>query len=296
MSRKVIITCAITGGHGNFAKVPDFPVTPEQIVRDCLAVREAGAAIVHIHVRDRDTGQHSGELELFREVVNGIRESGSDLLINLTTGWGGRYVPGDDDVLSPGPGTNFSSPERRVLHVVDLKPDICTLDVGTLNFGEQVFIGFPPHLRKMAAAMRNAGVKPELEVFELGHIETAKSLIAEGLIDDTPLFQICLGIPNAAPATPEVLGLMRSMLPQDANWAAFAIGRSAFDMVAQAAASGGNVRIGLEDTLYMAPGEFATNVKLVSRARQIIENLGHKAATPEEARQIIGLPTIERPA
>ncbi|MBY6059399.1 3-keto-5-aminohexanoate cleavage protein [Leisingera daeponensis] len=289
MSRKVIITCAITGGHSNFAKVPDFPISPGQIVRDCLSARQAGASIVHIHVRDPETGQHSGELELFRQVVKGIRDSGSDLIINLTTGWGGRFVPGEDNVQKPGPGTNFASPERRVKHVVELRPDICTLDVGTLNFGEQVFIGFPPHLRKMASAMREAGVKPELEVFELGHIETAKSLIAEGLIEGTPLFQMCLGIPNAAPPRPEVLSLMQSMLPEGANWAAFAIGRDSFRMVAQAVLAGGHVRVGLEDTLYMGPGEFATNSKLVDRARQIIEALGAEVATPDDARAIIGL-------
>lgn len=289
MSRKVIITCAITGGHGNFAKVPGFPITPEQIANDCLTARAAGAAIVHIHVRDPQTGQHSGELSLFREVVSRVRDSGSDVLINLTTGWGGRFVPGDDDPLKPGLGTNFASPERRVLHVVDLKPHIATLDVGTLNFGEQVFIGFPPHLRKMAAAMRDSGVRPELECFELGHIVLARSLIAEGLIAGRPMFQLCLGIPNAAPATPEVLAIMRSMLPTDCEWAAFAIGRDCFEMVAQAVVAGGHVRVGLEDNLYLGPKEYATNEKLVQRAVRIINELGATPASPAEAAVILGL-------
>lgn len=289
MSRKVIITCAVTGGHSNFSKVPDFPITPEQIARDCLEARAAGAAIVHIHVRDPETGQHSGELSLFQEVVGRIRDSGSDVLINLTTGWGGRFVPGDDDPRIGGPGTNLATPQRRVLHVVDLRPDICTLDVGTLNFGEQIFVGFPPHLRIMAKKMQESGVKPELECFELGHIMTAKSLIKEGLIDGAPMFQLCLGIPNAAPAAPEVLTIMRGMLPSNANWAAFAIGRQCFEMAAQAISAGGHVRVGLEDNLYMGPGEFATNAKLVERVSRIVSELGSEPATPGEAADILGL-------
>lgn len=290
MTKKTIITCAVTGGHGNFAKVPDFPITPEQIARDCLAARAAGAAVVHIHVRDPNTGEHSGELELFRKVVGIVRESGSDVLINLTTGWGGRYVPGAENPQTGGPGTNLASPERRLLHVKDLRPHLCTLDVGSLNFGEQVFMGYPPHIREMAAGMRDSGVKPELECFELGHIMQARSLIDAGLVVGRPLFQLCLGIPNAAPPTAEALMAMRAMLPANANWAAFAIGRDCFDMVALSALLGGHVRVGLEDNLYMGPGEFATNAKLVARAAEIVRTLGRSVATPAEAAEIIGLP------
>ena len=289
MTNKVIITCAITGGHGNFAKVPDFPITPEQIARDCLRARAAGAAVVHIHVRDPQTGQHSGELELFREVVKRVRDSGSDVLINLTTGWGGRYVPGAENPQIGGPGTNLANPERRLLHIVDLRPNICTLDVGTVNFGEQIFVGFPPHIREMAGKIRDIGVTPELECFELGHIAQARALIDSGLVTGAPLFQLCLGIPNAAPATPETLMAMRAMLPPNANWAAFAIGRQCFDFVALSALLGGHVRVGLEDNLYMAPGEFATNEKLVAKAADIIVMLGRSVATPAEAARIIGL-------
>ncbi|MBN9581062.1 MAG: 3-keto-5-aminohexanoate cleavage protein [Afipia sp.] len=289
MTDKVIITCAITGGHGNFAKVPDFPITPEQIARDCLRARAAGAAIVHIHVRNPQTGQHSGDLELFREVVKRVRDSGSDVLINLTTGWGGRYVPGADNPQIGGPGTNLANPERRLLHIVDLRPSICTLDVGTVNFGEQIFVGFPPHIREMAAKIRDIGVTPELECFELGHIAQARALIDSGLVIGTPLFQLCLGIPNAAPATPETLMAMRAMLPPNANWAAFAIGRQCFDFAALSTLLGGHVRVGLEDNLYMSPGEFATNEKLVAKAADIVETLGRSVATPAEAARIIGL-------
>lgn len=289
MTDRVIVTCAITGGHGNFAKVPDFPITPQQIASDCLRARAAGAAIVHIHVRDPQTGQHSGELALFREVVARVRDSGSDVLINLTTGWGGRYVPGADNPQIGGPGTNLANPERRLRHVVDLRPDICTLDVGTVNFGEQIFVGFPPHIREMASKIRSIGVVPELECFELGHIAQARALIDTGLVAGTPLFQLCLGIPNAAPATPQVLMAMRSMLPPKANWAAFAIGRQCFDYVALSALLGGHVRVGLEDNLYMAPGEFATNERLVAKAVDIVQMLGRTVATPVEAAMIIGL-------
>lgn len=287
--RKVIITCAITGGHGDFAKVPDFPITPEEIARDCLRARAAGAAVVHIHVRNPETGQHSGELDLFRDVVRRVRQSGSDVLINLTTGWGGRYVPSPANPQVGGPGTNLASPERRLRHVVDLQPNICTLDVGSLNFGEQIFVGFPPHIREMAAAIRDAGVKPEIECFELGHITQARSLIDAGLVTGDPLFQLCLGIPNAAPATPETLMAMRTMLPPNANWAAFAVGRLSFDLVALSTLLGGHVRVGLEDNLYMGRGEFATNEKLVAKASDIITSLGRSIATPAEAAGIIGL-------
>ena len=291
MARKVIITCAITGGHADFAKVPDYPVTPEQIARDCIRARAAGAAIVHVHVRDPQTGAHSGETALFAEVVRRVREAGCDVLVNLTTGWGARYVPSEGNPRVGGPGTNLETPERRMAHVLALKPDICTLDVGTLNFGEQIFVGFPPHLRTMARTAQELRVKPELECFELGHIVLAKSLIAQGLIDAPPMFQLCLGIPNAAPATPEVLALMRSMLPPDANWSAFAIGRRCFEMVGQVVAAGGHVRVGLEDNLYMAPGEFATNEKLVARAARIVAEMGAEPATPAEAAATLQLPS-----
>jgi uncharacterized protein (DUF849 family) len=183
----------------------------------------------------------------------------------------------------------LASPERRLQHVVDLRPNICTLDVGSLNFGEQIFVGFPPYIREMAGVIRDIGVKPEIECFELGHISQARSLIDAGLIIGEPLFQLCLGIPNAAPATAETLMAMRAMLPPNANWAAFAIGRKCFDMVAWSTLLGGHVRVGLEDSLYMRAGEFATNEKLVGKAAKIIETLGRSRATPVEAAEIIGL-------
>lgn len=288
------MTCAVTGSHQNFQHHPDFPITPEQIARSCLEARAAGAAIVHVHVRDPETGAPSGDPSLYREVVERLRDAGSDVLINLTTGEGGRYAPDEQEPARGGPGTTLRRPELRVRHVTELRPDICSLDVGTANFGEHVFMNTPGHLRTMAAAIKAAGVKPEMEVFELGHIRFAAQLIEEGHIDAPPMFQICLGIPWAAPATAEVLTLMRDMLPQGARWAAFGISRWEFPMVAQAVTLGGHVRVGLEDNLYLSRGEFATNATLVEKAVRIIRELGAEPVEPGRAAEILDLPPRTR--
>jgi len=289
MSEEVILTCAVCGGHNNQGRHPNYPITPEHIARDCIEVAQAGAAIVHIHVRDPQTGMRSGDPELFREVVERIRDSGSDVLINLTTSEGARFAPGEEDAAVGGPGTTLIQPLDRLHHVEQLRPDICTLDVGTFNFGETIFVNTPSHLRTMAKRIRELGVKPELEVFEPGHIVFAKSLIADGLIDGPPMFQLCLGIPHASPATPEILSVMRGLLPQDANWSAFGISRMEFSIVAQAAAQGGNCRVGLEDNLYLNRGEFASNLQLVERAVRIITELGRETATAAQAAQRLGI-------
>ena len=289
MSQEVVVTCAVTGGHNNFHKHPDYPITPKQIADSALAARQAGAAIVHIHVRDPATGIRSGDAALFREVTERIRDSGSDVLVNLTTSEGGRFVPGDDDPKIGGEGTTLRHPLERLTHVEELKPDICTLDVGTFNFGEQIFVNTPAHLRIMAKRIKELGIKPEMEVFEPGHIMFARRLIEEGLIEDPPMFQLCMGIPHASPATPEVLSLMRSLLPDGAYWAAFGISRWEFPIVAQAVNLGGNVRVGLEDNLYLAQGEFATNAKLVEKAVRIVRELGADIVEPGRAAEILGL-------
>ena len=289
MTREVIVTCAVTGSHQNFHKHPDFPVTPAQIAQSCMDARKAGAAVVHVHVRDPSTGAPSGDPALYREVVERIRDQGSDVLINLTTGEGGRYAPDPDDPARGGPGTTLRRPELRVRHVLELRPDICSLDVGTANFNEHVFMNTPGHLRVMAEAIRDAGVKPEMEVFELGHVRFACRLIEEGYIDEPPMFQICLGIPWAAPATPEVMALMRDQLPPGAVWAGFGISRFEFPMVAQAVTLGGHVRVGLEDNLYLSKGEFATNATLVEKAVRIIRELGAEPAEPRRAAEILAL-------
>ena len=289
MAQEVIITCAVTGGHQNFQKHPDFPITPQQIATACLEARKAGAAIAHIHVRDPQTGMPSGEPALYREVVERIRDAGSDLLINLTTGEGGRYMPGDENPAIGGAGTTLRRPELRLRHIEDLRPDICSLDVGTMNFGESVFMNTPGHLRIMAAKIKELGVRPELEVFEPGHIVLARQLIKEGLIEQPAMFQLCLGIPYGSPATPEVMTVMRNLLPADANWAAFGISRHEFPMVAQAVNLGGHVRVGLEDNLYLGPGRFASNAELVARAVRIVHELGAEIVEPERAAQLLEL-------
>lgn len=290
MTRAVVITCAVTGAFGTKAQNPALPVTPEEIARSALEAAEAGAAVVHIHVRDPESQGPSMDLSLYRETVERIRAENDEVLINLTCGAGARFVPGAPEPRSAGPGTTLTTPEARVAHVEALRPDIASLDVGSLNFGEHVFVNTPAHLRVMADRMRAAGAKPEIEVFDLGHIALAGKLISEGHLDRPPLFQICLGIPHGAPATPQTLLAMQSQLPADAVWSGFGISRAQFPMVAMVAALGGHVRVGLEDNLYLSKGNLAPgNGALVERAVQILELTGDRAATPSEAREIFGV-------
>jgi uncharacterized protein (DUF849 family) len=210
-------------------------------------------------------------------------------LVNLTTSEGARFVPGPDDAAMGGPGTTLVQPLQRLVHVEALRPDICTLDVGTFNFGEQIFVNTPEHLRIMATRIRELGVKPEMEVFEPGHIMFARRLIEDGYIEEPPMFQLCMGIPHASPAKPEVLNLMRSLLPENANWAAFGISRAEFQIVAQAVSLGGHCRVGLEDNLYLSKGEFATNARLVEKAVRVIRELDADVVEPARAREILQL-------
>jgi uncharacterized protein (DUF849 family) len=290
MADKVIITCAVTGNLTKPEQHPDLPITPEQIATAAIDAAKAGAAIAHIHVRDPQTGAPSMALEHYREVVERIRASGTDLIINLTTGPGGRFVPSDDDPKVAGPGTTLVRPERRVEHVLALKPEICSLDLNTMWFGSAVVINTPRNARIMAEAIRGAGVKPELEVFDSGDLQLADQLLADGVLARPPLFQIVLGIRNGFPATPETLLYAKSLLPGDAMWAAMGIGRMEFPIVAQACLLGGHVRVGLEDNLYLNKGVLApSNAALVERAVQLIELLGRSPAPPAEARAILGL-------
>ena len=290
MPRKVVITCALTGSQDTCAKNPAIPASPEEIAQSAIDAAKAGASVVHIHVRDPETKLASMDEALYAEAVKRIGDSGSDVIINLTTGPGARYEPGGEDPAVPGPATTLKSPAERVKHILALKPPVCTLDVATFNFGESVFMNTPAHLREMADAMNSAGVKPEIEVFDTGHIVLARHLIHEGHLKEPPLFQLCLGIPYGAPATPEAMVAMRNMLPGNAVWSAFGIGRSEFPMVAQSVIAGGHVRVGLEDNLYMAKGVLApSNAALVERAARIIEELGSQVATPDEAREIFGV-------
>ncbi len=289
MQRKVMISCAVTGSADSPRKNPAVPVTPEQIARSSIEAAKAGAAIVHIHVRDPQTTRPSMDGALYRETVERIRASGSDVLINLTTGPGARFAPGADDPLAPGPATNLKPPQERVRHVLELKPDICSLDMGSLNMGSYVFINTPEHLQTMAVAIRDAGVLPELEVFETGHLLLAKRMIETGHIKAPGMFQICLGVAWGQPATPEAMSYMRNLLPPASPWFAFGISLHQFPMVAQAVLLGGHVRVGLEDNLYLEKGKLApSNAALVEKAARIIEILGDQVATAAEARGMLG--------
>jgi uncharacterized protein (DUF849 family) len=245
---------------------------------------------VHIHVRDPQTTRPSMEVALYREVVDRIRESGSDVLINLTTGPGARFVPGEVNPQQPGAGTTLRLPAERVQHILELKPEICSLDMGSLNMGSQVFINTPSHLEAMAMAIRGAGVLPELEVFEAGHLLLAKRMITNGHIDRPGMFQICLGIAWGQPATPEAMSYMRTLLPEQSPWFAFGISLHQFPMAAQAVLLGGHPRVGLEDNIYLEKGKLApSNAALVEKAARIVEVLGDNVATPAQARQMLGI-------
>ena len=290
MSRKVVVTCALTGGFDTIDRNPAVPVTPEQIARSAVDAARAGAAAVHIHVRDPRTGKPSMALELYQESVERIRAEDKAVIINLTSGPGGRFIPTPDEPLKSAPGTTLTTPDVRMRHIEKLRPEICSLDVGSMNFGPHVFINTPVHLADMARRAKAAGVKPEIEVFDMGHIELGKKLIADGLINAPPLFQLCLGISFGAPATPESMLAMRNNLPAGAIWSAFGISRLQFPMVAQSVLLGGHVRVGLEDNLYLEAGKLApSNAVLVEKAVKIIELLGASVASPTEARQIFGL-------
>jgi uncharacterized protein (DUF849 family) len=290
MQRKVIISCAVTGSADSPRKNPAVPVTPAEIAASSIEAAKAGAAIVHIHVRNPRTSLPSMDPALYREAVERIRASGCDVLINLTTGPGARFVPGADDPSQPGPETSLKRPETRVRHVLELRPEICSLDMGSMNMGGRVFINTPAHLETMAIAIRDAGVLPELEVFETGHLLLAKRMIETGQIKPPGMFQICLGIAWGQPATPEAMIYMRSLLPSGSPWFAFGISLYQFPMVAQAIVLGGHVRVGLEDNLYLEKGKLApSNAALVEKAANIIRILGDEVATAGEARRILGL-------
>jgi uncharacterized protein (DUF849 family) len=290
MSRKVVVTCALTGGFETVDRNPAVPVTPEQIARSALDAASAGAAVVHVHVRDPETAKPSMALELYQETVERIRAEDKAVLINLTSGPGGRFIPTPEEPLKHAPGTTLTTPDVRMHHIEKLRPEICSLDVGSMNFGPHVFINTPGHLADMAGRAKAAGVKPEIEVFDMGHIELGKALIRDGLIDAPPLFQLCLGISFGAPATPETMLAMRNNLPAGAVWSAFGISRMQFPMVAQAVLLGGHVRVGLEDNLYLEAGKLApSNAALVEKAVKIIALLGASVASPAEAREIFGV-------
>jgi uncharacterized protein (DUF849 family) len=293
MNTEVIVTCAVTGAGETTERSPHVPVTPQQIAEAAIEAAEAGAGIAHIHVRDPETGAASRDPELFGEVVERVRAAGRDVVLNLTSGMGGDLIVPDDDPSRPGEGSDLANAAERLAHVEALRPEICTLDCGTMNFGDgnAVVVQTPNILRAMAKRVQELGVKPELEVFDTGHLWFAKRLCAEGLIDDPPMFQICLGIPYGAPGDTASMLHMASQLPAGAEWAGFGIGRLQMPMVAQAAILGGHVRVGLEDNLYLEKGVLATNGQLVEKAIRILELLGARVLTPAETRERLKLRT-----
>jgi len=291
MDTTTILTCAVTGNLTRPEQTPHLPITPSQISEACLEAAEAGAAAVHIHVRDPATGAPSMDVDLYGRVVEALRRHKPELIVNLTTGPGGRFVPGEDEPRLAGPGTSLLRPELRVAHIAALRPDVCSLDLNTMNSGDQVVMNTPRNVRRMAAVIREHGVLPELECFDTGDLVLAQALIEDGTLAGPGLFTFVMGVRYALPFTPGAMALARSLLPAGAQWSAFAVGRHAFPAVAQAWLLGGNVRIGLEDTIYLDKGVLArSNAELVLKARRVVEDLGGQLASSAQARARWGLP------
>lgn len=288
MNFEPFITCAVTGSGNTQGIHPDLPITPEQIANAAIEAAKAGAAIAHIHVRDPETGKGCRDVALYREVKERIRDSDTDVIINFTAGMGGDIVFGQGE--SPLPldpaGTDMVGPMERLLHVQELLPEICTLDCGTMNFAEADYVmtNTPGMLRTMAAEVQRLGVRPELEVFDTGHLVFVKEMIRDSLLDDPVMIQLCLGIPYGAPDDPLTTMAMVHQLPPGSTFSGFSISRKQLPFVAMAALAGGNVRVGLEDNLYLGKGQFASNGQLVERAVQILTGMGAKIMGPDAVR------------
>jgi uncharacterized protein (DUF849 family) len=288
---KVIITCAVTGNQTTPEMTPYLPITPEQIADACLGAGEAGAAVVHIHVRDPATGKPSMELAYYKDVVERIRAKNKLLVLNITTGPGGRFAPSENDPKVAGPGTTLMLPEKRVEHISVLRPDICTLDLNTMTFGKEVVINTPPNVRRMAKVIRAAGVKPEIELFDSGDIGLMLDLVKDGTLSGPHLVSIVMGVRYGFQPSPETVLYARGMLPPDTQFTAFGTGRWGFPGVALSYLSGGHVRVGIEDGVQIARGVLAeSNAQMVEKARDIVEKLGGQIATSAEARALLGLP------
>ena len=293
MNYEVAITCAVTGAGDTADKHPDLPITPQQIADSAIGAAREGAAIVHCHVRNPETGKGSRDPALYKEVVDRIRSADVDVCINLTAGMGGdiEFGAGETPWDTVPENTDLVGPLERLIHVEELLPEICTLDCGTMNFGEGnvVVINTPDQLRAGARRIAELGVKPEMEVFDTGQLWFARAMVEEGLVESPPIFQICLGIPYGAPADTAHMKTMVDALPDGAIWHAFGISRTQMPMVAQAVLLGGNVRVGLEDNLYISRGQFASNAQLTERARNIVELMGARPLTAAEVRERFGL-------
>ena len=293
MNFNAFITCAVTGSGNSVGKHPDIPVTPQQIATAAIEAAKAGAAIVHIHVRDPQTGAPSRDPKLFAEVVHRIRDSDTDVVINTTAGMGGDLVFGSGENPLPldAKGTDMAGPLERLAHVEQLLPEICTLDCGTMNFAESNYVmtNTPGMLKTMAKRVQELGVRPELEVFDTGHLVFVKEMIGDGLLDNPVMIQLCMGIPYGAPDDPTTLLAMVNQLPAGSIFSAFSIGRNQLPFVAMAVLAGGNVRVGLEDNLYLEKGVFASNAQLVERAVTILSALNVAIMGPDEVRKTLEL-------
>jgi uncharacterized protein (DUF849 family) len=288
---KVIITCAVTGNLTTPEQSPHLPITPQQIAEACLGAADAGAAIVHIHVRDPLTGRPSMLLDHYVDVVQRIRARNPELILNVTTGPGGRFVPSQDDPKVAAEGTTLMLPEKRVEHIAALRPDICTLDLNTMNSGREVVINTPGNVRRMAKVIAEARVKPEIELFDSGDIALMRDLLADGTLHGPVLCSFVMGVRYGFQPSPETVLYARDLLPDDAEFTAIGIGKAAFTAVAQSYLAGGHVRVGLEDSVYLSHGRLATsNAEMVAKTRRIVEDLGGSIATFKEARGIVGLP------
>lgn len=292
-SRDVFITCAITGSGGTQDRSPHVPRSPEQIANSAIAAAKAGAAIVHCHVRDPETGVPNRDRALFREVTERIRDADVDVVLNLTAGMGGDLVLGSVEQPLPAneAGTDMAGASERFAHVLDCRPEICTLDCGTMNFAEAdyIMVNTPGTLRAMGQMMTDAGVKPEIEAFDTGHLWFAKKLVEEGILDDPALVQLCMGVPWGAPDDLNTFMAMVNNVPDHWTFSAFSIGRNQMNYVAASVLAGGHVRVGLEDNIWLEKGVLATNEQLVTRARGIVESMGSRIMGPQEVRDKLGL-------
>jgi len=293
MANATILTCAVTGNLTMREQNPALPVTPAEIAQSAVEAARAGAAIVHLHARDPATGRGTTRAELFDEIVARIRDAGCDVILNLSTGEGGRFIPSDDDPKVAAPGSTLMRPELRVAHVERLRPEVCTLDFNTMYSGTAVVINTPRNLEIMARRVLAAGVVPELEIFDTGDLQLAQSFIERGILHGPLMWQIVLGVRYGAMADSHTMIYFVQRLPRDAQWTAFGIGRQAFPMLAQSFLLGGHVRIGMEDTVYIGKGELApSNAKLVEKAVGIVESLGGRVATLAEAREMLGIARV----
>ncbi len=289
MNWEAFITCALTGAGDTVSRSERVPITPRQIADSAMEAAAAGAAVVHVHVRDPATGKGARDPKLFREVVDRVRSSGVNVVLNLTAGMGGDLVLGGEETPLPPAqdGTDMAGASERLRHVEELLPEICTIDCGTMNFaagGDYVMTNTPGMIRAMARKVQGLGVRPELEVFDTGHLVLVNELIREGLVDDPPIIQLCMGIPYGAPDDPSTLMSMVGQLPPGAIFSTFSIGRMQLAYVGMAVLAGGNVRVGLEDNLYLSRGRLATNGQLVERAVSILENMNVRVLGPDEVR------------